>query len=75
MKTVDRLAKYESAMEQFKKTMPICDVRRILERGEWWEHLEETDCDAPPVWIQELWDLTDALQGLIHSLFGGDTNV
>lgn len=34
--------------------MPLSEIRRILERGEWWDNLRETSPDAPEPWMDEL---------------------
>lgn len=37
-----------------KDKMPLSEIRRILERGEWWDNLRETSPDAPEPWMDEL---------------------
>lgn len=34
--------------------MPLSEIRRILEHGEWWDNLRETSPDAPEPWMDEL---------------------
>lgn len=34
--------------------MPLSEIRRILERGEWWDNVRDVSPDEPCPWLDEL---------------------
>lgn len=40
--------------------MPLSEIRRILERGEWWDNVRDVSPDEPRPWLDELNDAIDA---------------
>lgn len=48
--------------------MPLSEIRRVLERGEWWEYLRETDPDCPDVWSVEINDAVEAALSALDEL-------
>lgn len=48
------------AREGGKGQMPLSEIRRVLERGEWWDKLRDTDPDCPEVWFNELQEAIEA---------------
>lgn len=43
-----------------KGKMPLSEIRRVLERGEWWDNLRDHDPDCPEVWFNELQEAIEA---------------
>ncbi len=40
--------------------MPLSEIRRILERGEWWDNVRDVSPDEPCPWMDELNDAIEA---------------
>lgn len=55
---MDRLTESDSKM-------PLSEIRRILERGEWWENVRDVSPDEPCPWLDEL---NDAIEAALEKL-------